>query len=75
MGSYLSDYAIMPGYKNHNLGQRFAPKEVHGHGVWQIQKWQQRRNLKNGGGRQVTALPIYYTNEKGDESLTSPMTR
>lgn len=35
--SYFSEYAILPGYKIHNLGQRFSPKKVSGHGVWQIQ--------------------------------------
>lgn len=36
-GSYFSELAILPGYKIHNLGQRFAPKKDSGHGVWQIQ--------------------------------------
>lgn len=36
MDSYFSEYAILPSYKIHNLGQRFAPKKDSGHGVWQI---------------------------------------
>ena len=33
MGGYFSEYAILPSYKIHNLGQRFAPEKDSGHGV------------------------------------------
>lgn len=94
---HFSEYAILPGQKIHNLGQRFAPKKVGGHGVWQIQvtfiqpltrhvkkskqpRDYEARNVSKAQTQRVkvTGKLLFYnlfTNEKGDESLASPMTR